>query len=169
MAPRGLKCSVRYFDKICENLDTRPVFLKHLINNISRSFYARENKLGHFHLRHNLSDAYYFAKVLCMLKHQLIVNRLFSQLNILFELTSNLFCDIVFFTDISCSFFRKYICKNTIRSSKLFTLCATHFKILHQKMMKYILCSQFFVHPRTLDTRLISRKGETLTLLAHYK
>ena len=78
VAPRGLKCSVRYFDKICENLDTRPVFLKHLINNISRSFYARENKLGHFHLHHNLSDAYYFAKVLCMLKHQLIANRLFS-------------------------------------------------------------------------------------------
>ena len=96
VAPRGLKCSVRYFDKICENLDTRPVFLKHLINNISRSFYARENKLGHFHLRHNLSDAYYFAKVLC-----------------------------------------------TIGSSKRFTLCVTHFKILHQKMSKYILCSQF--------------------------
>ena len=63
-------------------------------------------------MRHNLSDAYYFAKVLCMLKHQLIANRLFPQLNILFELTSNLFCDIVLFTDISCSFFQKYMQKH---------------------------------------------------------
>ena len=112
VAPRDLKCSVRYFDRICENPDTLPVFLKHLINNLSRFFYARENKLGHFHLRHNLSDAYYLAKVLCMLKHQLIVNRLFSQLNILFDLASNLFCDIVLFTDISCSSFQKYMQKH---------------------------------------------------------
>jgi len=90
VALRHLKCNVRYFDRICENLDTRPIFLKHLINNISRSFYARENKFGQFHLRHNLSDAYYLAKLLCMLQHQLIANRLFSQLNTLFELTSKI-------------------------------------------------------------------------------
>ena len=40
----GLHSKVRYFDLICKNLDTRPVFLKHLINQISRAFYVQENK-----------------------------------------------------------------------------------------------------------------------------
>ena len=94
---RSLKSEVRYFDRMCENLDTKPKNIVYLIRCISRAFYAREIRAPGSQFRYNLSDAYYLAKVLCMIKHRLISNRLFTQLNVMFELSVNLFCDTVFF------------------------------------------------------------------------
>ena len=112
--------------------------------------------------------------LIILLKYYACWNSNLSWIDCFLNLIYFLSLCLTFFATLSFSLtfpvlFSESICKNTIRSSKLFTLCATHFKILHQKMMKYILCSQFFVHPCTLDTCLISRKGETPTLLAHYK
>ena len=112
----GLHSKVRYFDLICKNLDTRPVFLKHLINQISRAFYVRENKKSKSFTEYNVYDAQFFARVLCMLAHQLIRNRLLSQLNTLFDLTSNLFCDIVLFTTL-CNQNKQKFLQNTKISS----------------------------------------------------
>ena len=59
-----------------------------------------------------MSDAYYLAKVLCMIKHKLISKKLFTQLNIMFDLSVNLFCDIVLFTDIIGVRKRRYMQKH---------------------------------------------------------
>ena len=57
-------------------------------------------------------DAQFFACVLCMLAHQLIRNRLLFQLNTLFDLTSNLFCDIVLFTTLCNKNKQKFLQKH---------------------------------------------------------
>ena len=129
----GLHSKVRYFDLLCKNLDTRPVFLKHFINKISTAFYVRENKKSKGFTEYNVYDAQFSARVLCMLAHQLIRNRLLSQLNTLFDLTSNLFCDIVLFTP----------------------LCKTQLSQVCSKNHLLILSAHRFIHPlHTTLTRI---------------
>jgi hypothetical protein len=83
-------------------LKTNPENIGKIIKDISISFYLQEKciHVAKYILQYNLSDAF-FAKVLCMLKLKLVHNKLFSQLNVLFDLSSSLFSDIVFFTDVN--------------------------------------------------------------------
>ena len=150
----SLKSEVRYFDRMCKNLDTKPKNIAYLIRCISRAFYAREIRAQGSQFRYNLSDAYYLAKVLCMIKHRLISNRLFTQLNVMFDLSVNLFCDIVFFTDIVGTSKRRYMQKHKRIIQTFYSIRDMFHESASESDWLYYMFS-IFCSPHTLDTRLI--------------
>ena len=64
----SLQSKVRDFERICSGLKTNPENIGKIIKDISVSFYLREKRIhvAKYNLRYNLSDAIYFAKVLCV-------------------------------------------------------------------------------------------------------
>ena len=159
ISKQSFKSCVRDFAHICSGLNTDPQYIAKLIREISKSFYLREIRAPRCNLRHNLADAFYLAKVLCMLQHKLINNKLYQQVDMLFNLSVNFFCDIVFFTDTVDQSRYKYM----IKHKKVYRHCIlleTCFKIRPRKVTGCITCFPFFARLHTLGTHRIYTSGK---------
>ena len=101
-----------YFAKQCENLDTSPDNILQLIRTLSKTFF--KNKIGAtkrtFHKP--LYYAFYFSKVLCLLMHRLIAMKSSGEIKILFDLMCFLYCDIVFYSNLTSPAPKDYMRKH---------------------------------------------------------
>ena len=101
-----------YFSKQCENLNTNPGNILQLICTLSKTFFKNEIGRTEWSFHKPLYYAFYFSKVLCLLMHRLISTKSSGEIKILFDLTCFLYCDIVFYSNLTSPAPKDYMRKH---------------------------------------------------------
>ena len=103
---------LRYFAKQCENLDTSPDNILQLIRTLSKTFFKNEIGATKRTFHKPLYYAFYFSKVLCLLMHRLIAMKSSGEIKIRFDLMCFLYCDIVFYSNLTSPAPKDYMQKH---------------------------------------------------------